>query len=387
MQKISPRKQDRFLLIFTNRFLIHFLVVAIGVGVAWSNLSAYENREDYGQNALLYKLAGLSDLEIIEDTNKVNEDVKVYNYQDQGTFIEGNAFAQNLGTDNNNIFTDQLTTAGDLTLLKPDIIAGGSTGVNVGATVGKISEYIVVEGDTTSKIAQKFGVSVSTVLWANNLSSSSYVKPGQKLLIPSVSGVVYKVVRGNTISSIARTYGVTESVIREANALYDDNLQIGASLIIPGGKIIETPKPRPVVATTKPKTPSQAVEAIEVQGTGRMSWPSSCSRISQYYKGWRHTGVDIACPWGTPLRAADSGTVSRVQYGRTGYGYNVMINHGGGVVTLYGHMSSIDVNVGDYVAKGQVIGAEGSTGRSTGPHLHFEVRINGSFVNPLGYIR
>lgn len=385
-EKISSRRQDRFLLIFTSRYLIHLIVVVIGVGVAWSNLAAYENREDYGQNALLYRLAGFSNLEIIEDTNKVTEEVKTYNYQDQGAFIEGNAFAQNLGTDDNNIFTDQMTISGDLTMFKPDIAADGTTDGVAGRQTGKITEYIVVEGDTTSKIAQKFGVSVSTVLWANNLSASSYVRPGQKLLIPSVTGVIHKIVRGNTISSIARSYGVTETAIREANSLFDDNLQIGVPLIIPGGKIIETPKPRPVVATSRPQTSAPA-ENIAVQGTGRMSWPSSCSRISQYFTGWRHTGIDIACPWGSPLRAADSGTVSRVQYGKTGYGYNVIINHGGGIQTLYGHMSSISVNVGDYVEKGQIIGAEGSTGRSTGPHVHFEVRVNGNFVNPLGYIR
>lgn len=118
-----------------------------------------------------------------------------------------------------------------------------------------------------------------------------------------------------------------------------------------------------------------------------MLWPIGCSRITQYFKGWIHTGVDIACPYGTAIVAAADGVVSRVQYLNYGYGYNVIIDHGGGKKTLYAHNSSISVVVGQSVSQGEVIAKEGSTGRSTGPHLHFEVIINGQKVNPLSYIR
>jgi murein DD-endopeptidase MepM/ murein hydrolase activator NlpD len=385
--KAAPSKKDQFLLIFTNRYLIHILILIIGLGVAFSNLLAYESKEDYGQNALVYKLVGISDVEIIEDNNTIADEAKSYNYQDQVTYIEGNSFAEVQNSDTDNIFTDQATTQGDLALIKPDILNTNEAK----ASTGTIHNYEVVEGDTLSSIARRFGVSLNTVLWANNLSFSSYVKPGQKLVIPSVSGVIHKVVRGDTLSKIAQKYGVVASVITEANGLSDTSLALGNNLIIPGGKIIETSKPRTVATNANQKPKSQPAinvsEELAVSGTGKMVWPNGCYRISQYFKGWRHTGVDIACPWGTPLHAADSGRVTRVQYGKTGYGYNVIIDHGGGISTLYGHMSSIDVSQGEYVERGQVIGAEGSTGRSTGPHLHFEVRIRGTQVNPLSYIR
>lgn len=380
--KIAPEKKDRFLIIFTNRYLIHLLILLIGLGVAFSNILAYETKEDYGQNALIYKLAGVSDAAIIEDNNAVSVDAQAYNYQSEGIFVEGNSFAETGDSDSDNIFTDLATAQGDLALVKPDIVSTEETK----SSLASIRTYTVAEGDTISKIAAKFGVSVNTILWANNLSFSSYVKPGQTLSVPSISGVIYKVAKGDTISKIALKYGVAAAKITEANGLADEGLVIGKNLVIPGGKIIETSKPRTAVAATPAKA-SASTNAAPVSGTGRMVWPNGCQRITQYYKGWRHTGVDIACPQGTALRAADSGRVTRVQYGRTGYGYNVMIDHGGGIVTLYGHMSSIGVSVGDYVERGQVIGAEGSTGRSTGPHLHFEVRINGAMVNPLSYIR
>jgi murein DD-endopeptidase MepM/ murein hydrolase activator NlpD len=131
-------------------------------------------------------------------------------------------------------------------------------------------------------------------------------------------------------------------------------------------------------------------------GSGAFGWPLSVSgRISSPF-GYRvhpitgaykmHTGVDIAASKGIPVLAAESGTVITVKKLSTGYGYYVMINHGSGIVTLYAHMSAIYVSVGDSVSRGTQIGAVGSTGSSTGPHLHFEVRVNGSPVNPMGYI-
>lgn len=383
--KMAPKKKDRFLLIFTNRYLIHLLILLVGIGVATSNLLAYESKEDYGQNALVYKLAGISEAEIIEDNTTITDEAKVYNYQDQGTFIEGNSFSDIPNSDADNVFTDQATTQGDLALIKPDILST----TEAKATKGVVNEYIVMDGDTLSSIARKFGVSLNTVLWANNLSFSSYVKPGQKLLVPSVSGVIHQVVRGDTLSKIAQKYNVAVSIISEANGLSDESLAVGNKLIIPGGQIIVTVKPRAVTTYVNQKPVAQPAVNIgePISGTGRMIWPNGCYRITQYFKGWRHTGVDIACSWGTPLRAADSGRVVRVQYGRTGYGYNVIIDHGGGIQTLYGHMSSISVEQGEYVEQGQIIGNEGSTGRSTGPHVHFEVRINGLMVNPLSYIK
>jgi len=380
LSKTAPKKHDRLLMIFTNRYLLHLMVLAMGLGLTFSNLMAYESKEDYGQGALVYKLAGISQGEIISDTNIITDEAKIYNYQDQGTFVEGNSFVANNNTDSDNIFTDQATTQGDLALVKPDI----PNTQEIKSGLARINEYTVVEGDTISKIASRFGVSVNTILWANNLSFSSYVKPGQRLSVPSMTGVVYKIASGDTLSKIAAKYGVPAAKIAEANGLSTESLVVGQALVVPGGQVIETAKPRTAVVS---RPAASVSNNVPIASTGRMLWPSSCQRISQYFKGWLHTGLDIACAWGTPLRAADGGRVSRVQYSKTGYGYNVIIDHGGGIQTLYGHMSRIDVAVGQYVEKGEVIGAEGSTGRSTGPHVHFEVRVNGTMVNPLSYIR
>jgi murein DD-endopeptidase MepM/ murein hydrolase activator NlpD len=241
-------------------------------------------------------------------------------------------------------------------------------------------------------VANSFGVSVNTILWANNLAFTSYIREGQKLIIPPTTGVLHKVAKGDTVSRIARLYSATEEAINSYNELEDGGLKAGETIIVPGGRIIYTPKPsQSGTAYSNQTGRSSSVKVndsdIPVSSGGRMAWPSACQRISQYYRGWLHTGVDIACPWGTSVRAAESGVVTRVQYGKTGYGYNVIISHGGGKETLYGHLSKIMVSAGDRVEKGQIIANEGSTGRSTGPHLHFEIRINGSRVNPLSYIR
>ena len=124
-----------------------------------------------------------------------------------------------------------------------------------------------------------------------------------------------------------------------------------------------------------------------------MAWPVPAGgRITSPY-GYRtypdvglHTGLDIAIAQGNTIVAAEAGTVIRVINGTTGYGKYLMVNHGNGTVTLYAHTSKIVVAVGQTVARGQKIAEIGSTGFSTGPHLHFEVRINGKAVNPIGYI-
>jgi len=121
-------------------------------------------------------------------------------------------------------------------------------------------------------------------------------------------------------------------------------------------------------------------------GSGYL-WPAGVRYISQYF-GWRHTGLDIAGKIGTGLYASRAGTVTRSQCGwNGGYGCYIIIDHGNGITTLYGHASRLYVSVGEYVSQGQTFAAMGSTGRSTGSHLHFEVRVNGARQNPLRYIR
>jgi murein DD-endopeptidase MepM/ murein hydrolase activator NlpD len=246
--------------------------------------------------------------------------------------------------------------------------------------------HVVEQGETISGIAEQFGISVNTILWENNLTAYSLIRPGDKLNILPQSGIRHKVVKGETLSSIAKKYAVEGQDIVSSNALASANdISIGEYLLIPGGRRINTPAPTKYIV--RPTKAPAAAAAPLVVSTGKYQWPANCHQITQYF-GWSHSGVDIACPIGSSIYAADSGTVIKSQGGwNGGYGNYIILDHGNGVQTLYGHASKLYVGVGDTVSKGDVIMAEGSTGRSTGPHLHFEVRVAGARKNPLNYVK
>ncbi len=244
----------------------------------------------------------------------------------------------------------------------------------------RVEDYVVVPGDTISKIAASHGVDTDTIRWANNLSSVDAIKPGQTLKIPPVSGVVHKVARGETVYSISKKYSASSQAIVDFpfNSFADDEtfaLAVGQDLVVPDGKINNVV----YVAQTTPNAGS-------VTATGQFIWPIG-GVITQRY-AWYHKGLDIATAYGTPILAADSGRVVVAGWpANEGYGNRVMIDHGNGYVTLYAHMAKVSVSVGQTVKRGDQIGQEGSTGRSTGPHLHFEIRRGGIAINPGDYLR
>ena len=244
---------------------------------------------------------------------------------------------------------------------------------------GQASEYRVTEGDTVSGIAQKFGVSIDTIVWNNNLKSVDDIKPGQMIAVPPVTGMIHKVKRGETIYAIAKRYQVDPQNIVDYpfNSFLDDesfSLATGQELIIPDGV-----KPEEKVTTVL--YVAQTVAPIEgVVGEGSFTWPTS-GKISQRFS-WYHQAVDIANSRGTAVVAAQGGTVVSVGWGG-GYGNRVIVNHGNGQQTLYAHLSAFSVNAGQQVGQGQLLGQMGSTGRSTGSHLHFEIITGSGKVNPL----
>ena len=247
----------------------------------------------------------------------------------------------------------------------------------------KIIEYIVETGDTVSGIAQKFNISVATILWSNNLTYYSVIKPGKTLKILPVTGLLHKVKKGETISAIAKKYKSDIDKILETNKLTSaDQVAIGNNLIIPDGV-----KPAAVITThTTPSSIFSTPKPSTSNSNTKLLWPTTAKKITQYY-WWRHPAVDIGGPLGTPIYAAESGTVTTAGWSNGGYGYYIIIDHGNGIKTLYAHSSKLYVKKGEKVSRGQTIMAMGSTGWSTGPHLHFEVQFNGYKQNPLSYIK
>lgn len=245
-----------------------------------------------------------------------------------------------------------------------------------------ITDYQIQPGDTVASIAQKFGISADTIRWQNSLSRDK-IKVGDTLQILAVTGVSHKVQKGDTVYSIAKKYDAEPQAIIDFpfNTFSNDEtfeLAIGQTVIVPDGVM-----PTGVTATPRPRqiTP----DAGTVVASGKFVWPVS-GTITQYFS-WYHPGIDIANN-ALPLDvAADAGRVVFAGWDASGYGNMILIDHGNGFMTRYGHLSQIMVISGQTVARGSVIGRMGSTGRSTGPHTHFEIYLNGVRVNPLSYLR
>lgn len=245
-------------------------------------------------------------------------------------------------------------------------IDGRESTINTKTQNGEISVYVVREGDTLSQIAEMFDVSAKTILWANDISDPTRIQPGDSLVILPITGVRHVVKKGDTISTIAKKYGGDVDDILAYNQLSSaSEISIGDTIVIPDGTI-----------SAPASTQSTASRGVVATGGGSAGFthPLPGSVRSQGIHGYN--GVDLAAPAGTPILAAASGEViiSRSSGWNGGYGLYVVIKHGNGTQTLYSHMSRTAVATGARVSAGQVIGYVGNTGRSTGNHLHFEVR-------------
>jgi murein DD-endopeptidase MepM/ murein hydrolase activator NlpD len=239
--------------------------------------------------------------------------------------------------------------------------AGTASDVDETSTT-EISLYVVRPGDTISGIAKMFGVSINTIVWANDISRTTALKEGQTLVILPITGIRHTVKKGDTIKAIVLKYKADLDEVLEFNDLtLDSELHVGDTIIIPDAE--PTSAPKPTGGSTSPSYP------------GYYMRPIIGGHKSQGIHG--HNGVDLAAPIGTPIYAAAGGTVivsiSNGGY-NGGYGNYVVISHPNGTQTLYAHNSSNAVNVGDRVSRGDLVGKIGMTGKTSGPHVHFEVR-------------
>jgi murein DD-endopeptidase MepM/ murein hydrolase activator NlpD len=246
-----------------------------------------------------------------------------------------------------------------------------------------ILTYKVQAGDTVFSIADQFGIQPSTIMWANRdlELNPDMLRIGDELVILPVDGVYHKVKKGDTVVSIAKKYKVqpADIVAYAWNHLDDENqtLQVGTHLIVPGGEKPYVPRTVSIYNGPIPKSARK--------GTGTFVWPVS-GKITQGY--WaHHRAIDIGSWVGSPVVASDSGYVVYAGWDNSGYGNLIILDHGNGYRTYYAHLSKMLVRQGESVGQGQRIGSVGSTGNSTGPHLHFEIRWHNVQRNPFGFLR
>lgn len=241
--------------------------------------------------------------------------------------------------------------------------------------------YTVQAGDTVQSIAATYKLEPTTIMWANPAieDAPDLLRISQEVVILPLDGAYHTVELSDTLDSLAETYKVVSTTI--ATCVYnnltgpDYTIKEGDRLIIPGGEKPYVPK---VVTSYTGSVPGGA------RGTGRFQWPVVGKITQGFWHG--HRAIDIGAPTGSAVQAADGGFVSFAGWTDVGYGYLIVIDHANGFATYYAHLSNLYVVVGQAVERGQVIGAAGNTGWSTGPHLHFEIRYYSEQLNPRAHL-
>jgi LysM repeat protein len=246
-----------------------------------------------------------------------------------------------------------------------------------------VKQYVIEEGDTVASIAKKFGVDTDTIKWQNNLTGDK-IKIGQTLEILPVTGIAHKVAKGDTVYSIAKKYDSSAQAVVDFpfNTFSNDEtfeLAIGQVVIVPDGV-----KPQELLIAS-PRTRQITPDAGSVVASGNFVWPTA-GTLSQNF-AWYHPGTDIANRAAPNVVAADAGVVTYAGCLNWGYGCHVRLDHSNGYTTLYAHFREAYVVVGQRVNRGDALGKMGSTGRSTGTHLHFEIAKNGVKINPLSILK
>jgi murein DD-endopeptidase MepM/ murein hydrolase activator NlpD len=378
--------------LFFKRSALQFLAFLALFGLGFTQSKLYANKDLFlpGQKAIAFALTAPEEVVGIEEETAPT----VLFATPDAAWREGVLSGEGLPALGTGFVPNQdfaAVMAGGAALSKPGIMPG----VTLAGKRSQIEEYTVESGDSLSSIAYDFGVSVATILWQNNLGAKALIRPGDVLKIPPTTGVMHTVKRGDTIKKIAGLYQAKEEDIISFNRLHADgnDLKAGEVIMVPEGV-----KPQTGTAVAvRNRNVSQTAGVVATPPPSRAAagasgfiWPSGAHIITQYF-GYTHHAIDVAGPFATPTYAAKDGVVEKAQCGwNSGYGCEIIIDHGGGIKTLYGHSSKLLVSVGEHVEQGQTIALMGNTGNVrgiTGIHLHFEVIVNGARVNPLGYVR
>ncbi len=343
-----------------------------------------------GTNTMFLQVVGKGEEESFFEDEVIIESAEAQQYEIAHTadpFSYGvKAGPDSLGSDNDGDIEELVgLSSGGSSVSAPMILPGAE----VTPSRRDLTRYIVQQGDTISTIADKFDVTTVSILWENNLTSRSYIRPGDVLSILPITGVSHVVKRGDTLSKIIKKYDVesVEEIVRFNRLASVSDIVIGEKIVIPGGTKPRAAAPIVKSRTYAPRSYSNVAPpppSRYAAGAG-MVWPTTGHVITQYYHA-RHHGLDIDGHYDSPLYASDSGVV-KIAGWRGGYGLSIDIDHQNGIKTRYGHASKLFVSAGDYVTKGQVIAMMGTTGYSTGTHLHFEISVNGRKVNPFTYVR
>ena len=270
----------------------------------------------------------------------------------------------------------QPSGGGDIAIVDDSSLLAETSGVAAStkdSTSDQITTYIVRKGDTLSSIAKMFNVTTNTIVWSNDITGNK-VSPGDRLVILPVSGVRHVVKKGDTLQSIAKKYSGDVDEITRFNDLSENaKLALGDVVIIPDGEMLSGHD------TAPQKNPGTSVKKVQQylsapSYNGYYIRPVVGGIKSQGIHG--HNGVDLVSNFGANILAAADGEVivAKSSGYNGGYGSYVVIKHDNGTQTLYGHLSGVQVSVGQQVSQGEVVGNMGSTGKSTGTHLHFEVR-------------
>lgn len=392
--KRSAFMRNKVLFIFGNRYFIHVIAVILTFFVAGTNLlqaKEVKHEEIFAQDSALYAIVNpegdLGD-EIVEKGIPKQSATNSYIVTD-ATVV---ATIPNLDPS-----AEPPRTIGDqlagLEATSAIITSGPMLETEFGVRSG-MTNYTVKGGDTVGGIAERFGVTVNTLLWANQLTASSYIRPGDTLNVPPASGILHTVKDGDTLEKIVEKYNGDLGETIKINDIGDNHIiPVGAEIIVVGGTPPPPPPPPvqryyPGYGSTTGNVYRDDYYAPVVTPGLKLNWPVGCRSTPTTY--WGHgLARDISCPMGTPIYAAESGTVYIRNSAGWGGGYGLYLDvvHGGGITTRYAHVSAFNVTSGQYVTRGQVIAFVGSTGRSSGPHLHFEVYVNGIRQEPLYYIQ